>query len=152
MRGLKMLQNQPHTVLVYLSELLDLAKNEELGRNRNSPPHLFFKERMHYAPVVLAAGLDNLDLYLFLIRLEIWKVCRVENILNTVGIMESMHHSLIKQALSYIEKDCVSQQELHFSFSWLILWTRTWELFLQGARSSRTGTNICIFAIFSEQS
>ena len=28
MRGLKMLQNQPHTILVYLTELLDLAKNE----------------------------------------------------------------------------------------------------------------------------
>ena len=72
--------------------------------------------------------------------------------LNTVGIMESMHHSLIKQALSYIEKDCVSQQELHFSFSRLILWKRTWELFLQGARSSRGSVNICIFATFSEQS
>ena len=39
-----MLQNQPHTVLVNLAELLDLAKNEELGWNRNSAPHPFFEE------------------------------------------------------------------------------------------------------------
>ena len=67
--------------------------------------------------------------------------------------MESMHHSLIKQALSYIEKD----QGLRFATGIAFqlfpahFVNQNMRIIFAGARSSRGGVNICIFATFSGQ-